>query len=178
MTELRSHVRNKLLKILLDLNENTDDNIKRMKNTEIAIFNYSIIESKKKHNIANWDDMNFRNIYKTKAMNILSNIDPNSYVGNNVLIHRYLNNEFDHVKLINMKPQEMFPERWEQAYHELKKIQNLNIQKEQKVYNSILKCGKCKKNMVRYTEIQTRSADEPTTKICQCTNCGNKWKFC
>jgi len=29
-----------------------------------------------------------------------------------------------------------------------------------------------------YIEVQTRSADEPTTKKCTCNNCDYRWKFC
>ena len=38
-------------------------------------------------------------------------------------------------------------------------------------------CGKCKKNAVAYSQAQTRSADEPLTTFCECTNCGARWKF-
>lgn len=43
--------------------------------------------------------------------------------------------------------------------------------------DSLLVCGKCKKRNVDYTERQTRSADEPTTKFAHCNDCGNRWKF-
>ena len=37
-------------------------------------------------------------------------------------------------------------------------------------------CGKCKENKTRYTQVQTRSADEPMTIFITCVNCGNRWK--
>ena len=46
------------------------------------------------------------------------------------------------------------------------------------VLDGILKCPKCKSMKTEYTEVQTRSADEPTTKKCFCNNCGYRWKFC
>lgn len=42
----------------------------------------------------------------------------------------------------------------------------------------ILKCPRCKSMLTEYTEVQTRSADEPTTKKCLCNACGYRWKFC
>ncbi|XP_018122152.1 transcription elongation factor A (SII), 1 L homeolog isoform X1 [Xenopus laevis] len=39
-------------------------------------------------------------------------------------------------------------------------------------------CGKCKKKNCTYTQVQTRSADEPMTTFVFCNNCGNRWKFC
>lgn len=46
------------------------------------------------------------------------------------------------------------------------------------MYNSLLKCPRCKQNKVEMNERQTRSADEPTTKFCLCTVCGKRWRFC
>ncbi|XP_068119295.1 transcription elongation factor A protein 2 isoform X1 [Hyperolius riggenbachi] len=39
-------------------------------------------------------------------------------------------------------------------------------------------CGKCKKKNCTYTQVQTRSADEPMTTFVVCNDCGNRWKFC
>jgi len=44
--------------------------------------------------------------------------------------------------------------------------------------DGILKCPKCKSMKTEYIEVQTRSADEPTTKKCTCNNCDYRWKFC
>lgn len=42
---------------------------------------------------------------------------------------------------------------------------------------TLLTCGKCKKNNVSYSEMQTRSADEPMTTFAYCLECGHRWKF-
>ncbi|XP_044151056.1 transcription elongation factor A protein 1 isoform X1 [Bufo gargarizans] len=42
----------------------------------------------------------------------------------------------------------------------------------------LFSCGKCKKKNCTYTQVQTRSADEPMTTFVLCNNCGNRWKFC
>ncbi|XP_031422124.1 transcription elongation factor A protein 2 [Clupea harengus] len=39
-------------------------------------------------------------------------------------------------------------------------------------------CGKCKGKNCSYTQVQTRSADEPMTTFVLCNECGNRWKFC
>ncbi|XP_003975497.1 transcription elongation factor A protein 1 [Takifugu rubripes] len=39
-------------------------------------------------------------------------------------------------------------------------------------------CGKCKGKNCTYTQVQTRSADEPMTTFVFCSGCGNRWKFC
>ena len=52
------------------------------------------------------------------------------------------------------------------------------VAKEVKVFSASLQCGRCKEKKVSYSQAQTRSADEPMTTFCECTVCGNRWKFC
>lgn len=42
---------------------------------------------------------------------------------------------------------------------------------------SLLTCRRCKKNNIVYSEMQTRSADEPMTVFAFCQECGHRWKF-
>ncbi|KAK2503790.1 hypothetical protein MC885_005781 [Smutsia gigantea] len=37
-------------------------------------------------------------------------------------------------------------------------------------------CGKCRKKSCTYTQVQTRSSDEPMTTFVVCNECGNRWK--
>ncbi|XP_055964030.1 transcription elongation factor A protein 2 isoform X2 [Sorex fumeus] len=39
-------------------------------------------------------------------------------------------------------------------------------------------CGRCHKKSCTYTQVQTRSSDEPMTTFVVCNECGNRWKFC
>ncbi|KAK4181750.1 transcription factor S-II, central domain-containing protein [Triangularia setosa] len=62
------------------------------------------------------------------------------------------------------------------------KLQQENMKKAQvpmaeKSISDALKCGKCGQKKVSYSQAQTRSADEPMTTFCECTVCGNRWKF-
>lgn len=41
----------------------------------------------------------------------------------------------------------------------------------------IFECGKCKQKKCTYSQLQTRSSDEPMTTFVYCTVCGNRWKF-
>jgi len=41
----------------------------------------------------------------------------------------------------------------------------------------MFQCGKCKSKNCTYTQLQTRSADEPLTTFVYCRQCGNRWKF-
>ncbi|MBN3283550.1 TCEA1 protein, partial [Polyodon spathula] len=40
----------------------------------------------------------------------------------------------------------------------------------------LFQCGKCKKKNCTYTQVQTRSADEPMTTFVLCNECGHRWK--
>ncbi|MGH0158953.1 UNVERIFIED_CONTAM: hypothetical protein FKN15_062377 [Acipenser sinensis] len=41
----------------------------------------------------------------------------------------------------------------------------------------LFQCGKCNKKNCTYTQVQTRSADEPMTTFVLCNECGNRWKL-
>uniref|UniRef100_A0A8C7A8C8 Transcription elongation factor n=1 Tax=Neovison vison TaxID=452646 RepID=A0A8C7A8C8_NEOVI len=59
----------------------------------------------------------------------------------------------------------------EMASDELKEMRK-NLTKETDLFT----CGKCKKKNCTYTQVQTRSADEPMTTFVVCNECGNRWK--
>uniref|UniRef100_A0A8R1YGH9 Transcription elongation factor S-II n=1 Tax=Pristionchus pacificus TaxID=54126 RepID=A0A8R1YGH9_PRIPA len=61
----------------------------------------------------------------------------------------------------------MLPE--EMASDEIKKMRETH---------AVGHCGKCGKKNCTYTQLQTRSADEPMTTFVFCMECGNRWKFC
>lgn len=41
----------------------------------------------------------------------------------------------------------------------------------------MFQCGRCKERKCTYSQLQTRSCDEPMTTFVHCTVCGNRWKF-
>ena len=83
-------------------------------------------------------------------------------------------------QIVSMSPQELYPELWKEAIHKqlLKEERWLrNAAKENQQESGLFYCGKCKKNNVAYSEMQTRSADEPMTTFAYCQECGHRWKF-
>jgi DNA-directed RNA polymerase subunit M/transcription elongation factor TFIIS len=56
-------------------------------------------------------------------------------------------------------------------YEELKRTRN-----SLDVVEGIIQCPHCKSWKTTLNEIQIRSADEPTDKICNCLACGYKWR--
>ncbi|XP_037357391.1 transcription elongation factor A protein 2 isoform X2 [Talpa occidentalis] len=45
-------------------------------------------------------------------------------------------------------------------------------------HTGLFTCAKCRKKNCAYTQVQTRSSDEPVTTFVVCNECGNRWKFC
>ena len=51
------------------------------------------------------------------------------------------------------------------------------LEKEHKIGVKVpAKCPRCGHNEAFYYEMQTRSADEPSTRFFTCTKCGYKWR--
>ncbi|XP_068747739.1 transcription elongation factor A protein 2-like [Montipora capricornis] len=57
-------------------------------------------------------------------------------------------------------------------------IREAQVAKNQGTETDLFKCGKCGKRRTTYTQLQTRSADEPMTTFVLCLDCGKRWKFC
>lgn len=147
------------------------------KDLEIGVFNWCLDESARLKIVKSWKCAQFRLLYQDKCLNILSNLIPD-ILGNTRLRDRMLkDNEFMPHELAYMKPQNVFPERWETILDEkMKKDMNL-LEAKPSAMTSEFRCGKCKKRECIYQEVQVRSADEPMTLFITCLNCGNKWKI-
>lgn len=170
----RKHVFNKFLNLLLKYTDETDA-FKKALNIERGIFNYAIDMYDLK-NQETWNDLFYDN-YISRVVTIYINLNPESYLKNTSLIKKFLNNEFNEFQLCKFSPDELFPDRSAELQHLYKtEIEVYGVDKN--IEDGILKCGKCKSYKTTYYEMQTRSADEPTSKFCTCHNCGHKWRFC
>lgn len=177
----RKHVYNKFLELIQNyILENNIDTLSEIDiqkfaiNLEKSIFNW-VISTHSSICKTTWDDT-FKHFYITRAHIIFMNLDTHNSLGNTELIKRLLNREIREWELCCLDGKDLFPSRWEEN---MKKYGNFEILQQPEISNDgILKCGKCKSNKTEYSERQTRSADEPTTKFCFCHNCGHRWRFC
>lgn len=103
----RNNIINYFKKILIQ-----DDKI--CKNIEIAIYNYSIQESIKKHIIKKWDNYAFVNIYLQKLKIIIFNIQ------NENLKKKIINKELKPKEFIFMNHQELRPDIWNELIEKKK----------------------------------------------------------
>lgn len=83
-------------------------------------------------------------------------------------------------RLAKMTSEEMANEEIKKQREQFVKegINDSQLSAVQGTKTSLLKCNKCQKRDCTYSQIQTRSADEPMTTFVVCNNCGNRWKFC
>lgn len=143
---------------------------------ERGIYNASLDDAKKHMVPLTWEHNQFKWIYLTISKRTLTNLHPNSYVGNKSLIERWKEGEFTLDTLGRWTPYELNPTNWkdlkDQQFRRDKRILEGNLA----MATDRFRCSQCKKKMCSYYELQTRSADEPMTIFISCLNCGKHWK--
>lgn len=146
---------------------------KQMNNSNIGneleqcVYEYTVHDCKRMKKPCIWSHRHFKWTYKHTFMKLMFNLKRSPTLKNEVL-----NGTRKIQSILYVHPKELCPnlERWKRD-----SVENYSIELE--VEDSIIKCGKCKMNKVHYYQLQTRSADEPMTTFCTCTNCGKRWKF-
>ena len=145
-------------------------------NLEKGIYNWTIMEAKKKKIIRKWSNANFVLLYTDKVKSIYFNLNTKSSVNNPTLLKRLKKKEFQPHQLAFMSHQQMFPSKWKPLIDAKiardKNATEVNLAAATDQFH----CFKCKKNICTYYQQQTRSADEPITTFISCLNCGSAWK--
>lgn len=143
-------------------------------NIEKSIFNYTLISSVSK----DWDIM-FQNRYISCSVRVYSNLNPNSILKNTNLIKRLFNNEINEFDIVQLSPEEIFPER----HQELVDIIVANTPKVapkievKDMVDGQHFCGRCKTYKTTHYQLQTRSADESLTTFVKCHLCNKNWRY-
>ena len=143
---------------------------------EIGIYNSVIKLADIKGILKKWDNPIFKSLYKMKAMQIFANIDPHSYIKNEHLLDKIKNREIKAYDIAFMDHKTLFPEKWSSLLEDKSKRDAVKYEVRTEIATDIYQCGKCKKSMCTYYQLQTRSSDEPMTTFVTCLNCGNRWK--
>ncbi|GAB7341718.1 hypothetical protein MBLNU457_g0057t1 [Dothideomycetes sp. NU457] len=114
--------------------------------------------------------------YKTKLRSFFQNLKNKSNPG---LRANVLSGTIAPERFVAMTHDEMKSDKMKELDEKLQKenFDKAMVAQEEKSISSSLQCGKCGQKKVSYSQAQTRSADEPMTTFCQCTVCGNRWKF-
>ena len=166
--DIRSQVRLRFQTVLSDPEQ--------QKELETGIYNYSIQEAEKKSIVKQWANPDFKEIYLYKAMSLLSNMIPSSYLHNQNLIERIQKKGVKLYDLAFMSPEELFPERWEVVMNEKTEQNKYKFENRAEIATDIYRCGKCGARKCTFYQLQTRSADEAMTTFVTCMMCKNRWK--
>ncbi|XP_075240987.1 transcription elongation factor A protein 2-like [Convolutriloba macropyga] len=93
---------------------------------------------------------------------------------------RVIKGEISPEQLATMTPEQMASSEMKELRQKLTKeaINDHQMAVVEGTKTALIQCGKCKKSNCTYSQMQTRSADEPMTTFVFCNECGNRWKFC
>ena len=120
-----------------------------------------------------WEAPQFRFRYTTKALSLEQNVRSPD---NPTLCRKLLTRELGLKQFASMKPHEMWPEKWVDAFESVARIQLAKAGYAEDHADGAATCSKCKSKKTSYVSMQTRSADEPTTLFFACHDCGKRWK--
>ncbi|KAF7246234.1 Transcription elongation factor A protein 1 [Varanus komodoensis] len=117
-------------------------------------------------------DMKYKNRVRSRIANLKDTKNPN--LRKNVLCGNILPDRF-----AKMTAEEMASDELKEMRKNLTKeaIREHQMAKTGGTQTDLFTCGKCKKKNCTYTQVQTRSADEPMTTFVVCNECGNRWKL-
>ncbi|XP_056600745.1 transcription elongation factor A protein 1 [Triplophysa dalaica] len=118
-------------------------------------------------------DMKYKNRVRSRISNLKDAKNPN--LRKNVLC-----GNVSPERIAKMTAEEMASDELKEMRKNLTKeaIRDHQVATSGGTLSDLFTCGKCKKKKCTYTQVQTRSADEPMTTFVFCTECGNRWKFC
>ncbi|XP_040185649.1 transcription elongation factor A protein 2 isoform X1 [Rana temporaria] len=118
-------------------------------------------------------DMKYKNRIRSRIANLKDSKNPD--LRKNVLCGAITPEQ-----IANMSCEEMASNELKEMRKAMTKaaIQEHQLSKTGGTTTDLFSCGKCKKKNCTYTQVQTRSADEPMTTFVLCNECGNRWKFC
>ena len=158
------------------LNEHIND-LSKSRNIEKHIYNNLIIYSSNNNIIRSWSNNIFINLYFSKIRSLYLNLDKASYINNNYLLDKILNNEIKPEDIPKLSVYDIYPDNWKDILDEKTKRDKLKYELKPEAMTDQYKCRKCGSRKCSYYEMQTRSADEPMTQFFTCLDCDNRWKM-
>uniref|UniRef100_A0A8C4Q4R7 Transcription elongation factor n=1 Tax=Eptatretus burgeri TaxID=7764 RepID=A0A8C4Q4R7_EPTBU len=116
-------------------------------------------------------DMKYKNRVRSRISNLKDTKNPN--LRKNVLC-----GNVSPEQIARMTAEEMASDELKEMRKAMTKeaIREHQMAKTGGTETDLFSCGKCKKKNCSYTQVQTRSADEPMTTFVVCNECGNRWK--
>jgi len=154
--------------IVSRLRERFEDE-KNAGNMERGVYNYALKEATSRKVVKKWDNPYFVQIYIDRLRSIFVNI-------NDSLIQDVNNGIIKAQDIAFMTHQELKPEKWEKMILDKIKRDKNKYETTVEASTDTFTCRKCRSKKCTFTQVQTRSADEPMTTFVNCISCGNHWK--
>jgi DNA-directed RNA polymerase subunit M/transcription elongation factor TFIIS len=161
--QFRENVRNKMSPIL----KCNDHNI--VLNLEKGIFNYAIKEATQRKIVKKWENPRFVQLYIDRLRSIYLNL-------NSQIIEQIASGEIPPQNVAFMTHQEFKPEQWSKLIERKMKRDASKYDDNIQASTDMYTCKKCRSKRCTYYEMQTRSADEPSTIFVTCLDCGKHWR--
>jgi DNA-directed RNA polymerase subunit M/transcription elongation factor TFIIS len=145
------------------------------KRLEICLWNWTVTTCERDYGSGAlyWDNPRYKYRYTTRALGLAYNMSHAPTIAERLREKTLVPKAFVH-----MTPQEMWPERWEDAYATVaaKQLRREAAVDADTAPDGAYQCSKCKSRKTVYTSMQIRSADEPMTNFVRCLNCAKSWK--
>ena len=139
-------------------------------NLEKGVFNYALKEATRKKIVKKWENPQFTSIYIDRLRSIYMNLK------NDVFLKQIQSGEIDSKNVAFMTHQEFNPEKWRVLIEKKMKRDASKYDDNIQASTDMYTCRKCKSKRCTYYEMQTRSADEPSTIFVTCLDCGKHWR--
>ena len=151
------------------LNEILNNDVQSI-NLEKGIYNFAIKEANQRKIIKKWENPHFTQLYVDRLRSIYINLKSPD------LLEQIKNREVKPENVAFMTHQELNPEHWKEYIERKIKRDSSKYTTNIEASTDMFTCKKCKSKKCTYYELQTRSADEPTTVFITCLDCGKHWK--
>lgn len=161
-TAFRNNIRNKLNAIIGD--ENTAINLEK------GVFNFAIKEASSRKIVKKWENKQFVQLYMDRMRSIYINLK------NEMLLDQLKTKEILPQTFAFMTHQEFCPEHWKEYIDRKQKRDMSKYTNNVEASTDMFVCKKCKSRRCTYYELQTRSADEPSSIFVSCLDCGKQWR--
>ena len=176
MTSLRNRTQHIFQKLLEEKCSNLPKAEELSTQIENSIWKWAVEYAQKKNIPSNIEHQLFTSVYTDKCVSLYTNLNPDSYVDNQRFLQKLTDNDIDITQIAYLTPQDTFPTNWKTLLDRKFKIDKNLYETRTELATDMYKCGKCKKRLCTYFQLQTRSADEPMTTFVTCLHCGNRWK--
>ena len=139
-------------------------------NLERGVFNYTIRESNFRKLVKKWENPAFTQIYIDRLRMVYNNINSPT------ISDGLCSGDILPQSVAFMTHQEIQPEKWNPLIEKKPKRDASKCDKNVGASTAMFTCSRCQSKNCTYSEMQTRSADEPATIFITCLNCDKHWR--